>query len=63
MCAFHWYGQWSLHNASLCHCLSTQTSYNPAKSDKADPDKQQLVCEICTDRASGLHYGIISCEG
>ncbi|KAK2138435.1 hypothetical protein NP493_7719g00010 [Ridgeia piscesae] len=43
--------------------VSVKLEEKLSKSDKADPDKQQLVCEICTDRASGLHYGIISCEG
>ena len=46
----------------LCCCL-IQTGYNPAKKDSSDAAKEQLGCEICDDRASGLHYGIISCEG
>ncbi|KAJ8300184.1 hypothetical protein KUTeg_021703 [Tegillarca granosa] len=25
--------------------------------------KEQMVCAICKDRATGLHYGIITCEG
>ena len=26
-------------------------------------DEEQLACMICEDRATGLHYGIITCEG
>ncbi|XP_060083347.1 uncharacterized protein LOC132562615 [Ylistrum balloti] len=28
-----------------------------------EEDEEQLVCAICNDRATGLHYGIITCEG
>uniref|UniRef100_A0AAG5DDQ1 Hormone receptor 4 n=1 Tax=Anopheles atroparvus TaxID=41427 RepID=A0AAG5DDQ1_ANOAO len=28
-----------------------------------DEDDQPLVCMICEDKATGLHYGIITCEG
>lgn len=29
-----------------------------------DPeDEEPLLCNICEDRATGLHYGIITCEG
>lgn len=28
-----------------------------------DDDEQPLVCMICEDKATGLHYGIITCEG
>ncbi|EEB12648.1 orphan nuclear receptor nr6a1, putative [Pediculus humanus corporis] len=32
---------------------------------KHDPedDEQPMICMICEDRATGLHYGIITCEG
>ena len=26
-------------------------------------EKEELTCGICNDRATGLHYGIITCEG
>ena len=26
-------------------------------------EEEQLACMICEDRATGLHYGIITCEG
>lgn len=28
-----------------------------------EEDDQPLVCMICEDKATGLHYGIITCEG
>lgn len=28
-----------------------------------EDDEQPLVCMICEDKATGLHYGIITCEG
>ena len=28
-----------------------------------DEDDQPMVCMICEDKATGLHYGIITCEG
>lgn len=31
--------------------------------DPTDEDDQPLVCMICEDKATGLHYGIITCEG
>lgn len=31
--------------------------------EPTDEDEQPLVCMICEDKATGLHYGIITCEG
>ena len=28
-----------------------------------DEDEQPMICMICEDKATGLHYGIITCEG
>ncbi len=28
-----------------------------------DEDEEPLICMICEDKATGLHYGIITCEG
>lgn len=28
-----------------------------------DEYEQPMICMICEDRATGLHYGIITCEG
>ncbi|CAC5402032.1 NR6AN [Mytilus coruscus] len=33
-------------------------------TDKADSDtSDQLLCAICSDKASGIHYGMVTCEG
>ena len=34
-----------------------------APHEPTDEDDQPLVCMICEDKATGLHYGIITCEG
>ena len=26
-------------------------------------NEEQMICMICEDKATGLHYGIITCEG
>ena len=28
-----------------------------------DNDEHPMICMICDDKATGLHYGIITCEG
>ena len=28
-----------------------------------DEEEPPMVCMICEDKATGLHYGIITCEG
>jgi hypothetical protein len=34
--------------------------YNSEKSQKFNSDE---LCKICNDKASGLHYGVASCQG
>ncbi|XP_054271439.1 hormone receptor 4 isoform X2 [Macrosteles quadrilineatus] len=34
----------------------------PPQDDQDDED-QPMICMICEDKATGLHYGIITCEG
>jgi len=61
-----------------CNLFQEQTdSSNPASSvlsgnssgqtsegsGPVDEEDQPLVCMICEDKATGLHYGIITCEG
>lgn len=37
---------------------------NDMKGMEADSDNEEpMICAICNDRATGLHYGIITCEG
>ncbi|XP_055620827.1 hormone receptor 4 isoform X2 [Toxorhynchites rutilus septentrionalis] len=51
--------------------LTSQQPWNMAPGPKKellddtppDEDEQPLVCMICEDKATGLHYGIITCEG
>lgn len=31
--------------------------------EDGDDDDQPMICMICEDKATGLHYGIITCEG
>jgi nuclear receptor subfamily 6 group A len=28
-----------------------------------EEEEQPMICMICEDKATGLHYGIITCEG
>lgn len=35
----------------------------PARQEEAEDEDQPMVCMICEDKATGLHYGIITCEG
>ncbi|XP_014251568.1 hormone receptor 4-like isoform X2 [Cimex lectularius] len=35
----------------------------PTKPDDHEDDEQPMICMICEDKATGLHYGIITCEG
>lgn len=34
-----------------------------APETEREEDEQPMICMICEDRATGLHYGIITCEG
>ncbi|KAL0275966.1 UNVERIFIED_CONTAM: hypothetical protein PYX00_003662 [Menopon gallinae] len=38
------------------------TVIGESRHDPED-DEQPMICMICEDRATGLHYGIITCEG
>ncbi|XP_050420138.1 hormone receptor 4 isoform X1 [Adelges cooleyi] len=43
---------------------SKPSAVNPYHQlEEADEQDQPMVCMICDDRATGLHYGIITCEG
>lgn len=56
--------QWGTSNSVaggsgiIPHNRSVDTSHDPAEEEE-----QPLVCMICEDKATGLHYGIITCEG
>nr|CAH7755285.1 unnamed protein product [Callosobruchus chinensis] len=36
---------------------------DPQSTSGADEEEQPMICMICEDKATGLHYGIITCEG
>nr|CAD2194166.1 unnamed protein product [Meloidogyne enterolobii] len=47
-----------------------QTNIEGSNTNQANPDystiiagEEVLLCKVCSDRASGFHYGIFSCEG
>lgn len=35
----------------------------PPLQDDNEEEEQPMICMICEDKATGLHYGIITCEG
>lgn len=41
--------------------LSETLSTEP--QEQTEEDEQPMICMICEDKATGLHYGIITCEG
>ena len=43
--------------------LSTRDLVIQSMSGNDVDSNQQMICMICEDRATGLHYGIITCEG
>ncbi|XP_051835586.1 nuclear receptor subfamily 6 group A member 1 isoform X3 [Antechinus flavipes] len=44
-------------------CQDDSVEHDPANISVSDDRAEQRTCLICGDRATGLHYGIISCEG
>lgn len=43
---------------------TTATAAAPTHNqDDGDEEEQPMICMICEDKATGLHYGIITCEG
>ncbi|XP_022085670.1 nuclear receptor subfamily 1 group D member 2-like isoform X2 [Acanthaster planci] len=43
--------------------LDTSDAMAPASCKKTPPKPVLPLCRICTDEASGIHYGVTSCEG
>ncbi|CAK9292155.1 unnamed protein product [Gordionus sp. m RMFG-2023] len=33
------------------------------REEEGEEEEEELICRICNDKATGLHYGIITCEG
>ena len=59
----------TLNWSQLVHLKSCQQSFIQQWADQEKKNKEvekpvaEQLCEICDDRATGLHYGIITCEG
>ncbi|CAG7816895.1 unnamed protein product [Allacma fusca] len=51
----------------LNHITNGHGSGSGGNAHQTNPDdddyEQPMICMICEDRATGLHYGIITCEG
>ncbi|CAK5010904.1 unnamed protein product [Meloidogyne enterolobii] len=54
----------------LCVCETVFSRRIRSNTNQANPDystiiagEEVLLCKVCSDRASGFHYGIFSCEG
>ena len=48
------------HSARIGH-QTALTNGNGAVDE--EEDDTPMICMICEDKATGLHYGIITCEG
>ncbi|KAK8771461.1 hypothetical protein V5799_025295 [Amblyomma americanum] len=44
-------------------CVAAGVAPSTSRGGAEDEDDQPMVCMICEDKATGLHYGIITCEG
>ena len=57
----------SLSGTESGRSLLVVPAHNEANSRSAqvddDEDETPMICMICEDKATGLHYGIITCEG
>ncbi|XP_042226826.1 hormone receptor 4-like isoform X3 [Homarus americanus] len=53
-------GMWGARTNSIESVVTAPAQPTPVEEDEED---QPMICMICEDRATGLHYGIITCEG
>ena len=55
------------HSGQLSPTSSNGSSHGGSASGSSslntNGDSQPMICMICEDKATGLHYGIITCEG
>ncbi|CAH8875327.1 unnamed protein product [Trichobilharzia szidati] len=49
--------------SSCCSTNSSSSSGNTTSIPSSSCFTGEYICSICSDRASGKHYGVISCEG
>nr|WDQ26778.1 nuclear hormone receptor HR4 [Sogatella furcifera] len=52
-----------MRNGEQPHMKMVAHAQNSHHPDENDEDEQPMICMICEDKATGLHYGIITCEG
>ncbi|CAG9769351.1 unnamed protein product [Ceutorhynchus assimilis] len=43
--------------------LGLETSTGNEQQEQGEEEETPMICMICEDKATGLHYGIITCEG
>lgn len=53
----------SEQNVNLASTSQSNSSEHEKKTGKVLDKKQFGKCKICNDKASGIHYGVASCEG
>lgn len=49
--------------AGLHHAAPPGADKPGQETGELDDEDQPMICMICEDKATGLHYGIITCEG
>ncbi|XP_048506500.1 hormone receptor 4 isoform X2 [Athalia rosae] len=55
---------WSRNgNMLTTEAPSQPPSVPPLQPQEHEEEEQPMICMICEDKATGLHYGIITCEG
>lgn len=54
------------HHAPPIYTNARQSTMNESGinvTQETEEEEQPMICMICEDKATGLHYGIITCEG
>ncbi|KAH7637214.1 hormone receptor 4-like [Dermatophagoides farinae] len=59
----HYQQQQQLRLDPVAAAAAAAAAQQQQNHPQAGGDNQQMICMICEDRATGLHYGIITCEG
>jgi len=58
-----WAGDMSQLPAHVLESQNGHMNLGGLRPNQDPEDEDPLLCNICEDRATGLHYGIITCEG
>ena len=56
----HTHAYTRIHTHTHAHA---QATLNHVADGSRKQERETQSCDICNDRATGLHYGIVSCEG